>query len=148
MSFIRNVKKQKGCIFCKANKPEGKDCVIFKTVHTLALLNIFPYNNGHLMITPLRHVADFSSLKEAELLDLCKSITRAKKLLDKVVKPKGYNIGINLGTSAGAGIPKHLHIHIVPRWNGDTNFMTTLYATKIISQSLKELQRLLIKADK
>lgn len=93
------------------------------------------------MLSPKRHVDELSKLKEAELLDLFKSVNTAKNLLDKVLKPDGYNIGINLSKSAGAGITRHIHIHIVPRWQGDTNFMPVLYNTKIISQSLNELLR-------
>lgn len=105
------------------------------------MLNIFPYNNGHLMIVPLRHVADISRLSQPESLDLFCALTQAKKLLDKVLKPKGYNIGINLSRASGAGITKHLHIHLVPRWVGDANFITTVYNTKVVSQSLDELHK-------
>jgi len=105
------------------------------------MLNIFPYNNGHLMVAPLRHVRDISLLDKEEILDLFASLNRAKALLEKVLSPDGYNIGINVSRTAGAGIPGHLHIHIVPRWNGDTNFMPVLNNTKIISQSLEELHK-------
>lgn len=135
-------KKNRRCIFCEAKKINNrKDYVIFKSEHSLALLNIYPYNNGHLMVAPIRHVKDFSLLKEKEALDLFKSINKAKKLLDKVLNPDGYNIGANLSQAAGAGVPGHLHIHIVPRWRGDNNFMPTIFSTKIISQSLDELFR-------
>ncbi len=129
-------KKQKGCIFCRP-----RTYVIFSSAHSLCMLNRFPYNNGHVMISPKRHVDDISKLKQAELLDLFKSINTARKLLDKVLKPDGYNIGINLSRSAGAGITGHIHIHIVPRWQGDTNFMPALYNTRVISQSLGELEK-------
>lgn len=105
------------------------------------MLNIFPYNNGHMMVSPLRHVKDLSALKAAETLDLFKTLSETKALLNKILKPDGYNIGINISRSAGAGIPGHLHIHIVPRWNGDTNFMPLVAGTKVISQSLDELYR-------
>ncbi len=135
-------KRNKKCIFCKAKKSTNKkNYVIFKTAHSLSILNIFPYNNGHAMVAPLRHVKDFSFLKEAEALDLIKAINKTKKLLDKVLKPDGYNIGLNLSRSAGAGIPDHMHIHIVPRWRGDNNFMPVIFNTKIISQSLDELHK-------
>jgi ATP adenylyltransferase len=135
-------KKKSGCIFCQAKRQGAKkDFVLFKTKRSLALLNIFPYNNGHLMVAPLRHVRDISMLDNEEALDLFKSLSRAKALLEKVLSPDGYNIGINVSRTAGAGIPGHLHIHIVPRWNGDTNFMPVLNNTKIISQSLEELYK-------
>ena len=93
------------------------------------------------MVSPLRHIRDISGLKDGEILDLFKTLKIVKKLLDKVLKPDGYNIGINLSAQAGAGITGHLHIHIVPRFKGDTNFMPILYNTKIISQSLDELYK-------
>jgi ATP adenylyltransferase len=105
------------------------------------MLNIFPYNNGHVMISPLRHIRDIGQLKEAEVLDLFQTLNNAKKMLAKVLKPQGYNVGINLSRSAGAGITSHLHIHIVPRWQGDTNFMPLLSDTKVISQSLGQLYK-------
>jgi ATP adenylyltransferase len=127
-------KKSPGCLFCRA-----KDHLVFKTEYSFCLLNIFPYNNGHLMVSPKRHVKDLGQLKNDEVLDLIKALVLAKKLLTKILKPEGFNIGINSGSVAGAGIPGHLHIHIVPRWKGDTNFMPVLAQTKIISQSLEEL---------
>jgi ATP adenylyltransferase len=105
------------------------------------MLNIFPYNNGHLMVSPVRHVSKLEQLKEAEIMDLFKILTKAKKLIDKILRPHGYNIGINISKSAGAGETRHLHIHIVPRWKGDTNFISTIYETRVISQSLGELYK-------
>ncbi len=100
------------------------------------------------MICPLRHVSDISAVKEDELLDLFRSLNRAHALLKKVLKPQGYNIGFNLGRAAGAGIIGHLHLHIVPRWTGDKNFMPSISGTKVISQSLDELVKRLKNADK
>jgi len=97
------------------------------------------------MVSPIRHIRELSQLKEAEALDLFKTLNDTKKLLDKVLKPQGYNIGVNISKVAGAGEAGHLHIHIVPRWIGDANFMTILYNTKVISQSLDELYRQLKK---
>ncbi len=107
------------------------------------MLNIFPYNNGHVMVAPLRHVRNLGNLTDVETLDLFSAVTRAQKLIDKILKPQGYNIGINLGRASGAGVPGHLHIHIVPRWVGDVNFMPVATGTKVISQSLDELHKLL-----
>ncbi|MFA5095810.1 MAG: HIT domain-containing protein [Candidatus Omnitrophota bacterium] len=135
INYIRG-KRPKGCIFCRR-----KDYLLFKTPHAIAMLNIFPYNNGHIMVAPLRHVARLDKLRDEEALDLFRAVKRAQALLDKVVKPEGYNLGINSGKIAGAGFPGHLHIHIVPRWAGDTNFMPTVFATKIISESLDSLYR-------
>jgi ATP adenylyltransferase len=107
------------------------------------MLNAFPYNNGHLMVCPLRHSAEILSLDEAEALGLFRAVTEAKRLLDKTLKPEGYNIGLNISRAAGAGITGHLHIHIVPRWLGDSNFMPVVSGTKVVSQSLRELRKML-----
>ena len=140
-------KRTKKCIFCLASGSSKGRYVVLKSGCSLAMLNIFPYNNGHLMVAPKRHIKSISQLKDAEIADLFKTLERARKLLDKVLKPDGYNIGINISEVAGAGIPGHLHIHIVPRWKGDTNFMPVLNSTKIISQSLGELYKRLKNAD-
>ncbi|MFA5075716.1 MAG: HIT domain-containing protein [Candidatus Babeliales bacterium] len=145
IKYIRN-KKQLKCIFCSA-KEGRRDYIVFKTKLSVCLLNIYPYNNGHVMVSPFRHVKDFSGLKKEELLDLMSSLNRAKKLLEKVLQPNGFNIGANIGSAAGAGIAGHLHIHIVPRWKGDTNFMPILAKTKVVSQSLSELLKLLKNAE-
>lgn len=140
-------KKRKECIFCRALDRGRKDYVVFTTKHSLCMLNIFPYNNGHLMVSPLKHKRDISALDEAEALDLLKALERAKSLLARVLKPDGFNIGANISASAGAGITGHLHIHIVPRWQGDNNFMPVVAGTKVISQSLDELYKLLKNAE-
>lgn len=138
-NYINNVNKSKGCIFCLAKKGKSKDYVIFKTLFSIVMLNIYPYNNGHLLISPLRHIHDISGMQEEEILDLFGCLNKAKSLLQKVLKPQGYNIGLNLNRVAGAGIVGHLHLHIVPRWAGDANFMPVVFGTKVISQSLGQL---------
>jgi len=138
IKYIKTKKKSK-CLFCAPDNSKEKKYVIFKTKHSICMLNAFPYNNGHLMVSPSRHTRELSQLTDAELLDLFKALSQAKNLLDKILKPQGYNIGINTSGTAGAGITGHMHIHIVPRWNGDTNFMPVIFDTKIISQSLDEL---------
>jgi ATP adenylyltransferase len=147
-NYVGGRKKRKGCIFCRAGRNKPDDYIIFKTRKSICLLNIYPYNNGHILVAPLRHVHDIAQLKDEEILDVFKCLNRAKSLLQRVLKPQGYNIGFNLTRSAGAGITGHLHLHIVPRWVGDTNFMPVVCDTKVISQSLEELSRLLINADK
>ena len=138
-------KKPKGCILCKSLKSRRNNYVVLKTRYSFVVLNIFPYNNGHLMVAPIRHIRDLSQLNDTQTLDLWRTLNKAKKMLDKVLSPDGYNIGFNTSASAGAGEAGHLHIHIVPRWKGDTNFMTAVYDTKVISQSLDELYKQLIK---
>ena len=140
VNYLRS-KKRKGCIFCNGRKDKEKGYLLFKTAYSKVILNIFPYNNGHLLVAPLRHIAGLDQLKDDEAIDLFRAVKRAQKLLDKVLKPQGYNLGVNLSRSAGAGITGHLHIHIVPRWTGDTNFMPVAFNTKVISQSLAELYK-------
>ena len=142
--------KIRGCIFCRAGKAgkskNEQNFVVERSPHSFIILNAFPYNNGHLMAVPRRHVDALDKLNDGEILDLYKSTLRAIRLLQKTLKPDGFNVGMNLGKIAGAGIEKHIHIHIVPRWQGDTNFMPVLADTKIISQSLHDLYKLLTKA--
>jgi ATP adenylyltransferase len=104
-----------------------------------ALLNNYPYNGGHLLVVPYKQAADFSELTDGELLDLMKLMRRCLDALKQVMNPDGFNIGVNLGKVAGAGITEHLHIHVVPRWNGDTNFMPVLGQTTVVPQALEEL---------
>jgi ATP adenylyltransferase len=148
MKYISAVKKAKGCVFCRAQRIDSADYLIFETEKSICLLNIYPYNNGHLLISPRRHTGDIGTLTQEEATDIFQCLKRAKGLLDKVLKPQGYNIGFNLNRAAGAGITGHLHLHIVPRWEGDSNFMPVIGDAKIISQSLDELAKLLKNADK
>ena len=103
------------------------------------MFNKFPYNNGHLLLAPIRHVAGLDELNDNELLKLAKLIVASQKVLTLTIKPHGFNIGMNFGRCAGAGLPGHLHIHVVPRWDGDTNFMDVCADTDVISQSMKGL---------
>ncbi len=104
-----------------------------------ALLNKYPYTGGHLMVVPYKQTHDLNGLTEEEMADLMKLTRRCQNALTKVMKPDGFNLGVNLGKCAGAGIAEHLHIHIVPRWNGDTNFMPVLASTTVVPQALSEL---------
>lgn len=113
--------------------------VIVRDRTCYAMLNTFPYNGGHLMVIPYRQVSDLPELTEQELTDLMKLTCRCQAALKQVMKPDGFNIGLNLGKVAGAGIAEHLHLHIVPRWNGDTNFMPVLAGTSVLPQALAEL---------
>lgn len=140
IKYIRN-KKSKKCIFCEGVKHKNKEYIILRTKYSIAMLNIYPYNNGHIMVSPVRHIKDLSQLKEDETLDLFRVLNKVKRLLDRALKPDGYNIGINISKAAGAGIIGHLHIHVVPRWIGDSNFMPIVANTKLIPQSLEELYR-------
>ena len=134
-------KKANGCIFCKAlkEKKDKKNFIVLRSQYCFAILNTFPYNNGHVMIVPNRHLKSLEDLREKELLDMNKILIKIKSTLKKILNPSGFNIGMNIGKVAGAGIAQHIHIHIVPRWLGDVNYMPILANTKIISQSLREL---------
>jgi len=140
MEYIR-VADKTGCIFCEALKTDKY--VVYRTDKSMVILNAFPYNNGHIMIAPVRHVGEFESLTDEELFDLIKLLPLSITKLKAVYNPHGFNIGVNLGRPAGAGIIDHIHIHIVPRWVGDTNFMPVIGDTKVISQSLDESCKLL-----
>lgn len=142
------IRKIKGCIFCTKSKAgrgrfQTVPYIIKKSEHSFAILNIYPYNNGHIMVAPLRHVKDLKGLNDAELLDIIKLTRDMQALLEKKLKPHGFNIGINTGKVAGAGYKGHLHIHIVPRWEGDNNFMPVIADTKVVPQALKELYKTL-----
>ena len=113
--------------------------VIARDRSCFAMLNAYPYNGGHLMIVPYKQVADLPDLTDDELTDLMRLTRRCEIALRQVMKPEGFNIGLNLGKVAGAGIAEHLHLHIVPRWNGDTNFMPVIGATAVVPQALTEL---------
>jgi ATP adenylyltransferase len=113
--------------------------VIARQKSCYAVLNTYPYNGGHLLVVPYRQTADFNGLTDEEMLDLMKLVRRCQNALTKVMKPDGFNMGINLGKVAGAGVAEHLHIHIVPRWNGDTNFMPVLGQTTVLPQALDDV---------
>ncbi len=141
--FVKK-KKNKGCIFCiKKNKRDSHGYIIKKSKFSFAILNIYPYNNGHVMVSPYRHIKDLTGLRDNELLDMMVLVKEMQRLLEKKLKPHGFNIGINTGKVGGAGYRGHVHIHIVPRWSGDTNFMPVIGQTKVVPQSLKELRKLL-----
>ncbi|MGQ9819097.1 MAG: HIT family protein [Candidatus Kapaibacteriales bacterium] len=130
------------CFICEALEKideEDSRLVVFKDHLSLIIMNKFPYNPGHLLVAPKRHLADLTNLNEDELLSLSKSLQISINALNELMKPHGFNIGINLGRVAGAGLPEHLHFHVIPRWNGDTSFISIVSDTKVISQSLTEM---------
>ena len=139
-------KKDKGCIFCNKSK-ENKDkanYIVKRGKYCFAILNIYPYNNGHIMVAPYRHISDLDKLKKDELVEIMELTQELIKKLKKVLKPSAFNCGFNLGEVAGAGYADHLHIHIVPRWQGDTNFIPIIGKTKVIPQSLDDLYKRLM----
>ncbi len=125
------------CVFCSAVKKEDEETlIVYRGKHNFVMMNLYPYNAGHLMVIPYRHISDFSKLTDEEKLEIMNLQDLSLKALNKVMEPQGFNIGANIGKAAGAGIDQHLHFHIVPRWIGDTNFMPALGEVKVISQDL------------
>lgn len=130
--------KSESCIFCDhlAEDDDDKAHILHRGPTCFVILNAFPYNTGHLMVAPLRHAADVSDLSAEERAELFDLTCRAIEVIRDVMKPEGFNTGMNLGAAGGAGIPGHLHMHVVPRWGGDTNFMTTVGDAKVLPELL------------
>jgi ATP adenylyltransferase len=127
-----------GCIFCikSESKEDEKNFVIYRGEKSFALLNIYPYNNGHTMVAPYMHTGDISELPSEDMYEMQDLVKMVIEKMKKTMKPHGFNVGMNMGRAAGAGFEDHLHIHIVPRWHGDTNFMPVLCNEDVISESL------------
>ena len=145
MQYILNTDKPQGCFLCKAAAcdDDRASLVVLRLEHCFCLLNRYPYNNGHLLIAPYAHKGDLPELDDAEQLEMMHALQEMEARLRRVMNPDGFNVGLNLGKVSGAGLPGHIHIHVVPRWNGDTNFMPVLADTKVIPQSLDEVFDLL-----
>ncbi len=138
IKYIESARVEEGCIFCKGLREPDKRFVLDFNEKAMAIMNIYPYNPGHVMVAPTRHVGNFNDLDDDELLEISRMIKKAIRAIDKTMKPEGYNIGINMGQAAGAGVRDHIHIHIVPRWCGDTNFMPVTSDTKVLGEALEE----------
>lgn len=131
-----------GCFICRYRDEPQEDAahhVLWRTRESIVLMNRFPYTNGHLLIAPLAERADLDDLTDAELTDLWRQTRDAKRLLDRAIGPQGYNIGVNIGPCAGAGLPGHVHVHVVPRWSGDTNFMAVLGDVRVVPEALQRM---------
>jgi len=126
------------CIFCDAADPTRQDLILSRGRHCYAILNLYPYNSGHLMVAPNRHIASLAATTAEEREELMRLTRHAEMALTEVYRPQGINIGINLGRPAGAGVLDHIHVHLVPRWNGDTNFMTVVGETRVLPEDLSE----------
>ena len=151
MDYIRSLDKPQtdDCFLCAAaaSTPAAfkSHLILWTTPHTLVCINKFPYTNGHLLIAPRAHKADFELLDADELIDLQKQTVEALRLLKRAISPQGFNLGVNLGRCAGAGLPGHLHQHVVPRWNGDTNFISVVGEIRIVPQAVSQLYDELIR---
>lgn len=137
------------CFICRAVAAGGAEqdranLVVHRTELSVVMLNLYPYNNGHLLVTPKSHKGRLEELTDAEMLDLQLTLRTMAGAIERRMKPDGFNIGLNLGRAAGAGLPGHLHWHLVPRWNGDSNFMTAVSDARVLSLSLEALYDLLL----
>jgi ATP adenylyltransferase len=146
MEYVLSGDKAGGCIFCPGEDRSRDEERLILAVDALSLviMNRYPYNNGHLLVAPVRHVPGLDSLREGESLALLLMVRRSVDILKRVMHPEGFNVGLNLGRVAGAGVEAHLHFHIVPRWNGDTNYMTVIGDVRVIPEHLRETYRKLL----
>lgn len=143
MAYIRGEKKPvEGCIFCnKINAQDDEEHIVARSQHVYVTLNLYPYNNGHVMVVPYAHVDTQEALPTEALTDLMLTTNRALGALRRLYNPQAFNLGANIGAAAGAGIAEHYHFHIVPRWAGDVNFMSTVASTRVIPDSLENTYR-------
>lgn len=141
MEYIRAPREDtEGCIFCPGSDidRDRENLVLFRGKHNFIIMNLFPYNNAHLMIVPFKHVSDTEDLDNRTLHEVMELADRSMKILKETIHPQGFNFGANIGAAGGAGIEEHIHFHIVPRWTGDTNFMPVIGQTKVMVQGIME----------
>ena len=145
MEFIRSAYDDEECFLCRATCTDSdkENLIVHRGKECFCLLNRYPYNNGHLLIAPVRHEGQLENLTPEERAEIMALAVQAKLVLDRVVSPHGYNLGANLGQVAGAGLEGHFHLHVVPRWSGDVNFLTAIGSAKVIPQALEEMWALL-----
>lgn len=142
MEYIKGLSRPGDCFLCdyqKHSEQDSENFVLWRGISCFSVFNRYPYNNGHILICPNRHIAALSEATDEEMSELMKLVRETQKVLQAAIRPQGFNVGMNFGRCAGAGLPGHLHIHIVPRWNGDTNYMAVCGGTDVISQGLREL---------
>jgi ATP adenylyltransferase len=139
LEYIKSADEDLGCVFCAAVEGEDEErLVVRRGTRAIALLNKFPYSSGHFMVAPVRHVGEFGEVDAEEILELHRLASAGMGALAQLYAPQGYNVGWNLGRIAGAGVVDHVHLHVVPRWAGDTNFMPVLADVKVMPEHLKE----------
>jgi ATP adenylyltransferase len=138
------------CLFCRVREaPEADDrrnLLVFRAPDALVMLNKFPYNNGHVMVAPRTHVGSLTALDDEQTLAVMRLVRRTLEVLERTMSPEGFNVGVNLGRPAGAGIPDHVHVHVVPRWDGDTNFLPVLGEVKVVNEHLERTWEKLVNA--
>jgi ATP adenylyltransferase len=140
MTYISNNKKEAGCVFCiaQAKADDAENLIAFRGKLSYVILNRFPYTSGHLMVIPFAHVSNLEELDAETRAEMMELTTRCMAVLRELYKPHGFNMGANIGEAAGAGVLGHVHIHIVPRWAGDTNFMSAVGETRVLPESLED----------
>ncbi len=139
LAYVSGGGESPGCVFCNAlTDPDAAPLILFRGAACYVILNLFPYNNAHLMVVPNRHVATLGEATADELNELIQLARTAEVAINQAYAPQGMNLGVNLGKPAGAGVPGHLHMHVVPRWTGDTNFMTVVGQTRVLPEELPQ----------
>jgi ATP adenylyltransferase len=140
MEYILSDKKREDCILCPGNdrSKDEERLILYVGSLTMVIMNKYPYNNGHLLVSPVRHVSGLDQLSDKETLDLLQMVRKSIDVLKRVMHPEGFNVGLNLGIVAGAGLEDHVHFHVVPRWNGDTNCMAVLGEVRVIPEHIKQ----------
>jgi ATP adenylyltransferase len=139
LAYVSGSGESKGCVFCDAQvHAEAATLVLFRGATCFVILNLYPYNNGHLMVVPNRHVATLTDAVPEELCELIRLTRVAEMVLTEAYRPQGMNVGMNLGRQAGAGVADHMHIHVVPRWTGDTNFMSVVGSVRVLPEELEQ----------
>lgn len=143
MAYIEKSKNETACVFCTAlEQPDGPDnLIVARWRAAFIILNRYPYTSGHLMVVPYQHLPSLEGLDSQTLGEIMELTVQSTRVLGKVYKPQGFNVGINIGEAAGAGITDHVHLHVVPRWAGDTNFMSSLGQTRVLPETLEETYR-------
>ncbi len=143
MEYIENHDKEEGCVFCNAQAmpDSAENLIAFRGERAYVILNRYPYTSGHLMVIPFEHKTTLEELDSATRAEMMELTTRCTTILKKIYNPQGFNIGVNMGEAAGAGVLGHVHIHIVPRWKGDTNFMSTVGETRVLPEELERTWR-------
>lgn len=148
MAYLTNAEKPEGCVFCRklAEEKDAENLLVYRGRHAAIIMNLYPYNTGHLMVIPYQHVSSTEELDRDTLMEMMELVNLCIRILRRTMHPDGFNVGINIGRAAGAGIAEHVHIHIVPRWTGDSNFLTILGQTRVIPELLEDTYRRLTAA--
>jgi len=139
MDYVKNAASNSGCFLCpiRDQEPSADNLAVFKGSESFVVLNRYPYVSGHVMVSPYRHLSSPVDLTESEMAEMSRLVQKSMKAITAVYRPQGFNVGMNVGQAAGAGLKDHIHIHVVPRWNGDTNFVPVIGEVKIIPESLE-----------